>query len=174
MDESNLGSDHEEELDEEDSETGVKEDRGEDDTYSLDSGQVEQEGPNLSFHIPYPGKYAKGMDDIGSEEDDRVEDDDTYSLDSGHLEQEGPNFSFHIPYPKKYAEGMDDTASEEEEEDMSTEGSEEEVDSGEDSEAEEKMADLSESKEDGILLTFSKDKVAEEVEKGKAVKNQIG
>lgn len=173
VDESNLGSDHEEELDEEDSETGVKEDRGEDDTYSLDSGQVEQEGPNLSFHIPYPEKYAKGMDDIGSEKDDRVEDDDTYSLDSGHLEQEGPNFSFHIPYPKKYAEGMDDTASEEEEEDMSTEGSEEEVDSGEDSEAEEKMADLSESKEDGILLTFSKDKVAEEVEKGKAVKNQI-
>ncbi|KAJ6657900.1 hypothetical protein lerEdw1_001820, partial [Lerista edwardsae] len=121
------------------------------------------------------GSDHEEEDDSETEEEDdnEEEEDTTNSLDSGQGEEEKPSFNVHaIDDFEKFAEGMDDIGSEEE--DMSMEeGSEDEMDSEEDSEAEEKMVDVSESKDDGMLLTFSKDKVAEEVEKGKAVKNQI-
>ncbi|ETE64284.1 Protein AATF, partial [Ophiophagus hannah] len=75
---------------------------------------------------------------------------------------------------EKFAEGMDELGSEEEEEE------EEEGSSGEDyegegdpQESEEEMADLDMDPEGGILLTRSQGEAAEEVAKGKAVKNQI-
>ncbi|XP_066492179.1 protein AATF [Tiliqua scincoides] len=113
--------------------------------------------------------------EIEEEDDDNEEEENaTYSLDSDQGEEEKPSFKLHaIDSFEKFAEGMDDIGSEEEEDMSMEEDSEDEVESGEDSEAEQKMADVSESKDDGVLLTFSKDKVAEEVEKGKAVKNQI-
>lgn len=129
MEESNLGSDHEEEDDDSETEEGDDNEEEEDTTYSIDSGQGEEEKPSFNVHaIDNFEKFAEGMDDIGSEEEDMSMEED----------------------------------------------SEDEMDSEENSEAEEKMVNVSESKDDGMLLTFSKDKVAEEVEKGKAVKNQIG
>ncbi|XP_070801350.1 protein AATF [Pituophis catenifer annectens] len=90
-----------------------------------------------------------------------------------------PAFSFQaIDDFEKFAEGMDELGSEEEEE-------EEEASSGEDDEGEsdsqesvkeseeEEMADVNRDPESGILLTHSQGQAAEEVAKGKAVKNQI-
>ncbi|XP_034290503.1 protein AATF [Pantherophis guttatus] len=90
-----------------------------------------------------------------------------------------PAFSFQaIDDFEKFAEGMDELGSEEEEE-------EEEASSGEDNEGEndsqesvkeseeEEMVDVNRDPESGILLTHSQGQAAEEVAKGKAVKNQI-
>ncbi|XP_058020147.1 protein AATF [Ahaetulla prasina] len=87
---------------------------------------------------------------------------------------------------EKFAEGMDEFGSEEEEEEAEEEAEEEEEEasSGEyykdesDSqgslkESEEEMADVDRDPESGILLTHSQGQAAEEVAKGKAVKNQI-
>ncbi|KAM7140034.1 protein AATF isoform 2-T2 [Macrochelys suwanniensis] len=84
-----------------------------------------------------------------------------------------PNFSFqNIRDFETFTEGMDDAGSseEEDEEEEDEEGSNEE-ESGDASE--EDVADAKESEDDGGVVTFSKEKVSEEVEKGKAVKNQI-
>ncbi|XP_063002613.1 protein AATF [Elgaria multicarinata webbii] len=79
---------------------------------------------------------------------------------------------------EKFAEGMDELGSggEDEDEDSSMgEGSGDEASSEEDAEeSEEEMASVDGSQDDdGAMLTFSKGKVAEEVAKGRAVKNQI-
>uniref|UniRef100_A0A8C0GKC4 Apoptosis antagonizing transcription factor n=1 Tax=Chelonoidis abingdonii TaxID=106734 RepID=A0A8C0GKC4_CHEAB len=85
-----------------------------------------------------------------------------------------PKFSFqNICDFEKFTEGMDDVGSSEEEheeEEDEEEGSDEE-ESEDASEAD--VADAKESEDDGGVVTFSKEKVSEEVEKGKAVKNQI-
>ncbi|KAG6937777.1 apoptosis antagonizing transcription factor, partial [Chelydra serpentina] len=85
-----------------------------------------------------------------------------------------PNFSFqNIRDFETFTDGMDDVGSseeEDEEEEDEEEGSNEE-ESGDASE--EDVADSKESEDDGGVVTFSKEKVSEEVEKGKAVKNQI-
>ncbi len=81
-----------------------------------------------------------------------------------------------ISFPKgldfhKLTEGMDDLGvSEDEESGEEIEGSDEEEDDGSDDE----MDDFDEDGEDeGAVRTFSKEKIDEEVEKGKAVKNQL-
>ncbi|XP_020642599.3 protein AATF isoform X3 [Pogona vitticeps] len=98
--------------------------------------------------------------------------------------QKTPAFTFQaIDDFEKFAEQMDEMdeigSTDEDEEDEgeslhTEEGSEGETDSEENTqEPGDRMMDVNESKDDGTLLTFSKEKVAEEVEKGKAVKNQI-
>ncbi|XP_032072473.1 protein AATF isoform X1 [Thamnophis elegans] len=87
-----------------------------------------------------------------------------------------PAFSFQaIDDFEKFADGMDDLGSEEEEEEASSgEDYEGESDSQEGvKESEEEMAEVDRDPESGILLTRSQGEAAEEVAKGKAVKNQI-
>uniref|UniRef100_A0A7N5JWZ8 Apoptosis antagonizing transcription factor n=1 Tax=Ailuropoda melanoleuca TaxID=9646 RepID=A0A7N5JWZ8_AILME len=76
---------------------------------------------------------------------------------------------------EKFTEGMDDLGSSEEEEDEEEESGMEEGDGEEDSsgESEEDRAEDRNSGDDGVVMTFSSAKVSEEVEKGRAVKNQI-
>ncbi|KAM6164849.1 protein AATF [Rhynchocyon petersi] len=73
----------------------------------------------------------------------------------------------------KFAEGMDAIGSSEEEEEEEESGMEE--GDGEDSEgeSEEDSTEDRNSEDDGVVMTFSNVKVSEEVEKGRAVKNQI-
>uniref|UniRef100_A0A8D0X3F4 Apoptosis antagonizing transcription factor n=3 Tax=Sus scrofa TaxID=9823 RepID=A0A8D0X3F4_PIG len=77
---------------------------------------------------------------------------------------------------EKFTEGMDALgSSEEEEEDEEEESGMEEGDGAEDSEGEsgEDTAQDGASEDDGVVMTFSSARVSEEVEKGRAVKNQI-
>ncbi|XP_059937237.1 protein AATF isoform X2 [Mesoplodon densirostris] len=77
---------------------------------------------------------------------------------------------------EKFTEGMDDLGSSAEEEDEEQESGLEEGDGEEDCEGEseeDKAADRT-SEDDGLVMTFSEVRVSEEVEKGQAVKNQIG
>ncbi|XP_053341784.1 protein AATF [Clarias gariepinus] len=115
------------------------------------------------------------MDDEEEEEDENEEDnlsddDDGSQLSSLVSKMKGADLSF----PKetdfrKLTEGMDDLGeSEEDDEGESDEGSEEEDD--DDDEEEDDDADDGAS---GGVMTFSKEKVDEEVQKGKAVKNQL-
>lgn len=110
----------------------------------------------------------------------RMQEDKSHSIHSDQEEEreqsaspKEPTFSFQaIDDLEKFAEGLDEVLSSEDEEDGSMErGSEDETGL---EESEEEEEDVEESKDGGVLLTFSEDKVAEEVEKGKAVKNQIG
>ncbi|KAB0368020.1 hypothetical protein FD755_021344 [Muntiacus reevesi] len=77
---------------------------------------------------------------------------------------------------EKFTEGMDDLGSSEEEEDDEEESGMEEGEGEEDFEDvhEEDKAEDRASEDDGVVMTFSEAKVSEEVEKGRAVKNQIG
>ena len=78
---------------------------------------------------------------------------------------------------EKFTEGMDGLgSSEEEEEDEERESGMEEGDGEEDfeGESEEDKAEDRTSEDDGVVMTFSEVRVSEEVEKGQAVKNQIG
>uniref|UniRef100_H9G6A3 Apoptosis antagonizing transcription factor n=1 Tax=Anolis carolinensis TaxID=28377 RepID=H9G6A3_ANOCA len=90
-------------------------------------------------------------------------------------DQKKLSFSFQaIDDFEKFAAGMDETESEDDEDASAEEGdeggrsSEENLD-----ESKEETVGGDESEEDRALLTFSEDKVVEEVAKGKAVKNQI-
>ncbi|KAI5932903.1 protein AATF [Manis javanica] len=76
---------------------------------------------------------------------------------------------------EKFTEGMDDLGSSEEEEDEEEESGMEEEDGEEDleGEGEEDGAEDRNSEDDGVVMTFSSVRVTEEVEKGRAVKNQI-
>ncbi|XP_004397755.1 PREDICTED: protein AATF [Odobenus rosmarus divergens] len=77
---------------------------------------------------------------------------------------------------EKFTEGMDDLGSGEEEEgEEEEESGMEEGDGEEDSEgeSEEDRAEDRNSEDDGVVMTFSGARVSEEVEKGRAVKNQI-
>lgn len=87
-----------------------------------------------------------------------------------------PGFSVqNIKDFEKFTEGMDDLGSSEEEEDEEEESGMEEGDGEEDfeGESEEDRAEDRNSEDDGVVMTFSSVKVSEEVEKGRAVKNQI-
>ncbi|XP_008568029.1 PREDICTED: protein AATF [Galeopterus variegatus] len=87
-----------------------------------------------------------------------------------------PGFSIqNISDFEKFTEGMDDLGSSEEEDDEEEEGGMEEGDGEEDleGESEEDRTGDRNSEDDGVVMTFSSVKVSEEVEKGRAVKNQI-
>ncbi|XP_053223469.1 protein AATF isoform X2 [Podarcis raffonei] len=146
---------------------------------------------------------SNAEEETEEEEEDQEEEDATCSVASSQEEEEERKqlgklkedaFVFQaVDDFAKFAEGMDEMGSgemleEDEEEDSVEEGSGDEEDSMEEGseggatseesatgseEEEEMVADARESKHLGGLLPFSKDRVAEEVAKGKAVKNQI-
>ncbi|XP_019401183.1 PREDICTED: protein AATF isoform X1 [Crocodylus porosus] len=113
-----------------------------------------------------------GQDDkLSSDQDGDTEDDQEGEEEISAKE---PKFSFqNIGDFEKFTEGMDDVGSSEEEDEddasIEEEGEEEESED----ENEQDTEDAKASEDDGAVMTFSKEKVAEEVEKGKAVKNQI-
>ncbi|XP_054856948.1 protein AATF [Eublepharis macularius] len=127
------------------------------------------------------------VDDEDQEEEEE-EEAAMCSADSGREEEGEPladlkkaAFSFQaVDDFEKFAEGMDEIESmDEEEEDSVEEGSGDEESSGDEtiskqgSEATDEMVGAEDSKDDRVFSAFSEDKVAEEVEKGRAVKNQI-
>ncbi|XP_070591432.1 protein AATF [Erythrolamprus reginae] len=84
-----------------------------------------------------------------------------------------PAFSFQaIDDFEKFAEGMDELGSEEEEEEEASSGEDDEGES-DSQESEEEMADVDRDPESGILVAHYEGEAAEDVAKGKAVKNQI-
>ncbi|XP_040895484.1 protein AATF [Toxotes jaculatrix] len=118
----------------------------------------------------------EGEDSVGDEEADddeeELESSDT-RLDAGVAKTKGSDVTF--PQGVDFhtlTDGMDDLGVSEEDDDSGdeTEGSDE----GEGSDDDDEMDDDDEGGEDeGTVRTFSKEKVDEEVEKGKAVKNQL-
>lgn len=86
-----------------------------------------------------------------------------------------PKFSFqNITDFEKFTEGMDDVgSSEEEDEDDASmeEGSDEEE---HEDENHSDIEDTKDDEDDGGVMTFSEGRETEDVEKGKAVKNQLG
>ncbi|KAM9597152.1 protein AATF isoform 2-T2 [Trichechus inunguis] len=95
---------------------------------------------------------------------------------SRHRSAKTPGFSVQsISDFEKFTEGMDDIGSSEEEEGEEEESGMEEGDGEKDfeGESEEDRAENRNSEDDGVVMTFSGVKVSEEVEKGRAVKNQI-
>ncbi|XP_027806104.1 protein AATF isoform X2 [Marmota flaviventris] len=141
--------------------------------------------------IPEEGSGDGDSEGLGleeSDEDDASTAEEQDSADNGEsslagrkksrsLSAETPGFSFQsISDFEKFAKGMDDLGSSEEEEDGEEESGMEEGDGEEDGEgeSEEDRAGDKSSEDDGVVMTFSSVKVSEEVEKGRAVKNQIG
>ncbi|EMP37708.1 Protein AATF [Chelonia mydas] len=133
----------------------------------LDSGDLEEELDEdiLDATADQDDEHSSAQGDLGSDPEEGRE---------TSAELQTPKFSFqNIRDFEKFMEGMDDVGSseeEDEEEEDEEKGSNEE-ESGDASE--EDVADAKESEDDGGVVTFSKEKVSEEVEKGKAVKNQI-
>ncbi|KFV17113.1 Protein AATF, partial [Tauraco erythrolophus] len=107
----------------------------------------------------------------GSDQEDDLEDDEGTDPSA---EAKTSKFSFqNITDFEKFTEGMDDVGSSEgeDEDDASMEeGSDEE---GYGSENHENIKETKDSEDNGGVMTFSKRQEAEEVEKGKAVKNQL-
>ncbi|KAM4844226.1 protein AATF [Thomomys bottae] len=108
-----------------------------------------------------------------------TEDDGQSSLAWGkknkHHSAETPGFSFRgISDFEKFTEGMDDLGDSGDEDDEEESGMEEgDVEEDLEGESEEDRAGDRHSEDDGVVMTFSSVKVSEEVEKGRAVKNQI-
>ncbi|NXE06538.1 AATF protein, partial [Lophotis ruficrista] len=110
----------------------------------------------------------------GSDQEDDLEDDEEADRS---VKAKAPKFSFqNISDFEKFTEGMDDVGSsegeedEDEDDDSMEEGSDEEEYK---SENHDNIKETKESEDDGGVMTFSKGQEAEEVEKGKAVKNQL-
>ncbi|NXL92676.1 AATF protein, partial [Alectura lathami] len=107
--------------------------------------------------------------DAGSDQEDDLEDDEERDPSA-----KAPKFSFqNITDFEKFAEGMDDVGSSEgegEDDASMEEGSDEEEYEGE---HHDDIQDTKDNEDDGGVMTFSKGQANEEVEKGKAVKNQL-
>ncbi|XP_016040974.2 protein AATF [Erinaceus europaeus] len=100
--------------------------------------------------------------------------DSSLALKKRNRNQTGKTLGFsvqNISDFEQFTAGMDDLGSSEEEED--DESGMEEGDDEEDFDSEEDRAEDKNSEDDGVVMTFSSVKVSEEVEKGRAVKNQI-
>ncbi|XP_052659861.1 protein AATF isoform X1 [Harpia harpyja] len=107
----------------------------------------------------------------GSDQEDDFKDDEETDLS---VKAEASKFSFqNITDFEKFTEGMDDVGSSEgeDEDDASMEEGDEEEEYG--SENHDNIKETKDSEDDGGMMTFSKGQEAEEVEKGKAVKNQL-
>ncbi|XP_035417035.1 protein AATF isoform X2 [Cygnus atratus] len=116
-------------------------------------------------------KTKEKLSSAGSDQEDDLEDD---KESDPSAKVTAPKFSFqNITDFEKFTEGMDDVgSSEEEDEDDASmeEGSDEEEYEGENHSD---IKDTKENEDDGGVMTFSKGRETEEVEKGKAVKNQL-
>ncbi|XP_022365563.1 protein AATF isoform X2 [Enhydra lutris kenyoni] len=126
------------------------------------------------------GLEGSDEDAMSAAEEEECDDDRDGSLawkKSQNRTGKTPGFSVQsISDFEKFTQGMDDLGSSEEEEDEEEEESGmEEGDGEEDSagESEEDRAEDRNSEDDGVVMTFSGVRVSEEVEKGRAVKNQI-
>ncbi|NXF31488.1 AATF protein, partial [Nyctibius bracteatus] len=109
----------------------------------------------------------------GNDQEDDLDDDEETDPS---VKAEASNFSFqNITDFEKFTEGMDDVGSSEEEDEDEDDASMEEGSDEEEyaSENHDDIKDTKDSEDDGGVMTFSKGQEAEEVEKGKAVKNQL-
>ncbi|NWI69864.1 AATF protein, partial [Todus mexicanus] len=111
----------------------------------------------------------------GSDQEDDLEDGEETDLSA---EAKAPKFSFqNITDFEKFTEGMDDAGSsegeeeDEDEDDASMEEGSEEEEYG--SENHDSVKETKDAEDDGGIMTFSKRQEDEEVEKGKAVRNQL-
>ncbi|NXF87776.1 AATF protein, partial [Eubucco bourcierii] len=107
----------------------------------------------------------------GCDQEDDLEDDEETGVSA---KAKTPKFSFqNITDFEKFAEGMDDTGGSEGEDEDDTsmeEGSDEEE---YESETHNSIKETKDKEDDEGIMTFSKREEAEEVERGKAVKNQL-
>ncbi|XP_049658366.1 protein AATF isoform X1 [Accipiter gentilis] len=109
----------------------------------------------------------------GSDQEDDFKDDEETDLS---VKAKASKFSFqNITDFEKFTEGMDDVGSSEgeDEDDASMEEGDEEEEEEYGSENHDNIKETKDSEDDGGVMTFSKGQEAEEVEKGKAVKNQL-
>ncbi|XP_022073829.2 protein AATF [Acanthochromis polyacanthus] len=106
------------------------------------------------------------------EEDDDDKEEELLDHDSdGELpsQRKGSDMSFPQGVDfRKLTDGMDDLGVSEDDDEEESEGSNDDEDTGSDDEDE-----MDDEEEEGAVRTFSQDKVDEEVEKGKAVKDQL-
>uniref|UniRef100_A0A8C5U108 Apoptosis antagonizing transcription factor n=1 Tax=Malurus cyaneus samueli TaxID=2593467 RepID=A0A8C5U108_9PASS len=141
----------------------------EDDWYSGSEGSEEDDSVD--------SKAREKPSSAGSEQEDDLGDDE----EEDPSEAKAPKFTFqNITDFEKFTEGMDDAGSsegegddedeDEDEDDADMEGSEEEEYGSENHDAGKETKD---SEDDGGVMTFSRAQESEEVEKGKAVRNQL-
>ncbi|CAD7667475.1 unnamed protein product [Nyctereutes procyonoides] len=137
----------------------------------------EESGDGDSEGLGLEGSDEDGMSAAEEEEYDNDRDSSlARKKRSRSRPEETPGFSVQsISDFERFTEGMDDLGSSEEEEDGEEESGLEEGDGDEDSvgESDEDRAADKNSEDDGVVMTFSGVRVSEEVEKGRAVKNQI-
>ncbi|NXK64446.1 AATF protein, partial [Sylvietta virens] len=140
-----------------------------DDWYSASEGSEEEDSA---------GTEARGKpSSAGSEQEDDLEDDEE---EEPPVEAKAPKFSFqNITDFEKFTEGMDDAGSsegedgDEDEDDADMEEGSEEEEEEFGSENHDDGKETKDSEDDGGVLTFSRGQESEEVEKGKAVRNQL-
>lgn len=126
------------------------------------------------------GEDSEGSDEDGSAaSEEEEEEEDTLAGRRKGRSHSANTAGFHVQSIsdfESFTEGMDDLGSSEEEEHEDEESGMEEGEEEEDleHESEEDAAGDRNSEDDGVVMTFSGGKVSEEVEKGRAVKNQIG
>ncbi|XP_042272757.1 protein AATF [Thunnus maccoyii] len=146
-----------------DEESGAEEEEDDDD----DDDEAEEEGSI---------EEDEEEDSIGDEEaeDDFEDEEDTDKLAS---KMKGVDITFPQGVDfHKLTEGMDDLGVSEEDDDDSgeeDEGSDEDEGTDDDDDDDDDDDEMEDGEDDGAVRTFSKEKVDEEVEKGKAVKNQL-
>ncbi|NWS81917.1 AATF protein, partial [Toxostoma redivivum] len=138
-----------------------------DDWYSASEGSEEEDSPGT--------KAREKPSSAGSEQEDDLDDDE----EEESAQSKAPKFSFqNITDLEKFTEGMDDAGSsegeDEDEDDADMEGgSEEEEEEEFGTENHEDGKETKDNEDDGGVLTFSRGQESEEVEKGKAVRNQL-
>ncbi|NXD23376.1 AATF protein, partial [Spelaeornis formosus] len=152
-----------------------------DDWYSDNEGSEEEDTVGTKARQK---PSSSGSEQEGDEEDDE-EDDEGEKLP---VEAKAPKFSFqNITDFEKFTEGMDDAGSsegedeDEDEDEDEAEDEEEDADMEEGSDKEEESGsenhddgkETKGSEDDGGVMTFSRGRESEEVEKGKAVRNQL-
>ncbi|XP_042371205.1 protein AATF [Plectropomus leopardus] len=139
--------------------------------------EEEEEGEGSMEELEEEEEDSLGDDDDDDEEaddDDDVEDEEEEELEDDDAQLESKKKDTDVTFPRgvdfhKLTEGMDDLGVSEDDEDESgeeTEGSDEDEDDDDD-----EIED--DEDEEETVRTFSQDKIDEEVEKGKAVKNQL-
>ncbi|KAM8797264.1 protein AATF [Eudromia elegans] len=138
---------------------------------ALDEWCSDSEG--LEDEDSFDNKAKEELSSADSDQEDDLEEDEEKEDDLS-AKVKAPKFSSqNITDFEEFTEGMDDVGSSEGE-DEDDAGVEEASDEEEhENESHDNLKDAKESEDDGGVMTFSKGQVDEEVEKGKAVKNQL-
>ncbi|NWV19678.1 AATF protein, partial [Origma solitaria] len=141
-----------------------------DDWYSGSEGSEEDDSVGSEAREKPSSAGTEEEDDLGDDEDE-----------DPSVKAKAPKFSFqNITDFEKFTEGMDDAGSSEGE-DEDEDGDEDDADMEGGSEEEEEYRsdnhddgkETKDSEDDGGVMTFSRGQESEEVEKGKAVRNQL-